>query len=832
MRSRILLAMSVWVAGFATHCHAAQPSLDAVRPTGGQRGTELEVTFSGSRMADAKELLLYYPGIQVKELTAVNDNQVKAKLAIAPDCRLGIHALRMRTATGVSQLRQFNVGPFKEIAEAEPNTDFAKPQPIEMNVTVNGTVDNEDIDYYILTAKKGDRISAEVEGVRLGLTQFDPYVAIMDMGRFELSACDDSALVWQDAVASVIAPADGTYVIAVRESAFGGNGNCLYRLHVGSFPRPTAVLPAGGKPGETLDVKFLGDVTGEIVRKVTLPAQGSPQFGSPQFGLEVQDDRGLAPSPVPFRVIDLENTLEAEPNDAIAQATAGAAPRALNGVIDKPGDVDCFKFAGTQGQVFDIHVYGRRIRSPLDSVLVIHRLPDGAGLASNDDAVGPDSYLRFTVPANGEYAIAIYDHLKKGGVDYAYRVELTPVKPQLSVSLPEVARYQDVTVSVPKGNRMAAMFNASRADFGGPLSLKVDALPAGMAIESVEMAANQSTTPILFTAAADAQPAGSIAPVIASHTDPNTGISGGFRQDSLLVLGDNQSRVWEHKGERMALVLTEECPFKIDIVQPKVPLVRSGSMQLKVVVTRKEGFAQPINLRMLYNPPGVGSSSVVTIPGDQNEGIVQLNANDGAEIRNWKIAVIGSAPVGNGTIEVATQLADLPIAEKYFTFAFQQAATEQGQPTDVVVKVTHATPFEGEAEVQLLGLPAEVTTTPVKMTKDLAELVFKVNTTKNSPAGKHVTLLCNAVVMANGEPIAHALGGGVLRIDQPLPPKPNQAAAPPPPMPAAAPTPAPAEQKPPEKRLTRLEKLRLEREEAKKAGTAPPAEQKPAEPAK
>ena len=523
MRLRVVAVAFLAVVLSVAGARAAQPNLGGVSPTGGQRGTELDVFLNGSRLTDAQEVLLYYPGIAVKELQVVNDGQVRVKFAIAGDCRLGIHALRVRTASGVSNLRTFNVGPLKQVAEVEPNTDFAAPQKIEMNTTVFGVADNEDVDYYLVEAKKGDRISAEVEGIRLGITLFDPYVAIMDMGRFEISAADDSALVRQDSIASVIAPADGTYVIQVRESAFGGNGACQYRLHVGSFPRPTACIPAGGKPGETLDVKFLGDVTGEIVQKVTLPAEVPPQFG-----LVPEDAKGVAPSPVPFRVVDLDNTIEAEPNNALAEANVFAAPRALNGVIGAPGDVDHYKFAAKQGQVFDVHVYGRRIRSPLDSVMVLYRAADGAGLASNDDAAGPDSFIRFTAPADGEYVIGVYDHLKKGGVNYAYRIELSPVKPHVTVSLPEVARYQDVTVAVPKGNRMAAMFNASRQDFGGPLNLTVPNLPPGMTIETMEMAANQSSVPILFTAAPDAAPAGSLAPVIAAHTDPNTGIKGGF----------------------------------------------------------------------------------------------------------------------------------------------------------------------------------------------------------------------------------------------------------------------------------------------------------------
>ncbi len=225
------------LACFMESASAANPTFSGIRPWGAQRGTEVEVTLTGARLEDAEELLLYYPGIKVTSFEVVK-NQVKAKLAIAADCRLGIHAMRLRTRSGVTDLRTFNVGALKEVSETEPNSEFGAPQKIEMNVTVNGVVQSEDVDYFLVEAKKGQRITAEVEGIRLGNTFFDPYVAIMDMGRFELSAADDTALVWQDGVASILAPSDGTYVIQLRETAFGGSGACTYRLHIGDFPRP------------------------------------------------------------------------------------------------------------------------------------------------------------------------------------------------------------------------------------------------------------------------------------------------------------------------------------------------------------------------------------------------------------------------------------------------------------------------------------------------------------------------------------------------------------------------------------------------------------------
>ncbi|MFO0888724.1 MAG: hypothetical protein U0790_06205 [Isosphaeraceae bacterium] len=35
------------------------------------------------------------------------------------------------------------------------------------------------------------------------------------------------ALIWQDSLVSVIAPEDGTYIIAAREAAYANSANCL-----------------------------------------------------------------------------------------------------------------------------------------------------------------------------------------------------------------------------------------------------------------------------------------------------------------------------------------------------------------------------------------------------------------------------------------------------------------------------------------------------------------------------------------------------------------------------------------------------------------------------
>jgi hypothetical protein len=117
--------------------------------------------------------------------------------------------------------------------------------------------------------------------------------------------------------------------------------------------------------------------------------------------------------------------------------------------------------------------------------------------------------------------------------------------------------------------------------------------------------------------------------------------------------------------------------------------------------------------------------------------------------------------------------------------------------------------------VQLLGLPHKVTAEPLQITKDTKELIFKVKTEADSPAGNHKNIFCQVIVTENEEPITHArVGNTELRVDKPLP-KPV-AAAPKKEEPKTAAKPAAAP--PAEKRLTRLEKLRLEAKKAAAGG--------------
>lgn len=812
--SRYFLGMTI-LCVLPTTAPASSPSLSDIMPRGVQRGTDAVLTFRGARLNDAEEVFLYRKGVTVTKLEPKSASTLLVHVKVDPNCRVGEHVAQVRTKSGISEYRTFYVGALPEVAEKEPNSEFDKPQRIDMNVTVAGVVGNEDVDYYVVTAKKGERISAEIEGMRLGTTLFDPYVAILNTKRFELTTADDTPLVKQDAVASIVAPEDGQYIIEVRESAYGGNNGCRYRLHVGNFPRPTAVYPAGGKIGTETEVTFLGDPSGSFKRKIKLPSTVIEDYG-----LLPQDAGGMPPSENPFRLYEHGNVLEKEPNDAWTQATPATLPLAFNGIIEKEGDVDYFRFTAKKGQQFDIECVARRIRSGLDPVMNLYRVIGKApklrlqSLSGNDDSRGPDSFVRYRFPADGEYVLRVTDHLNRGKPTFVYRIEFHPPKPELTLGIPRVARYSQYrqTIYVPKGNRFATLISASRRNFGGELVLDPKGLPAGIKMIAEPMPSNLNVMPVVFEAAPDAKLSGKLVDFTARHADPKQNIRGRFENTADFIRGaPGQSIYWQRDVDKLAVAVVEELPFKIEIVEPKVPLVRNGSMQLKIKVIRSKGFKGAVRVQFPFRPPGVSASSSINIPADKTEGLYPLNANSNAQMKKWKVYALGSSNV-NGNAWVSSQLATLEVAGPYVQFALNRAAVEQGQNTEIVAKIEHQKEFAGKAKVRLLGLPNKVTAPELELTKGMKELVFPIKTDKSSPAGRHKNVFCRVIVPEHGEQVVHRrVGGTELRIDKPLP-KPKKTKAKPKPKKTVAKKDKPK----PKRRLTRLEKLRLEAEKRAK----------------
>ena len=277
--------------------------------------------------------------------------------------------------------------------------------------------------------------------------------------------------------ASVVVPADGTYVVQVRESAYGGNG--ALRLP----PARRHVPAAAGRRPRRRQGRRGG--RGHLPRRPAGAdqAEGQAARRTPRtsFGLFART-RAASPRRRPFRVSDLGNVIEAEPNDdPRARPRRAELPARLQRRHRRSRATSTSSASRRRRASFDIHCYARRLGSPLDPVMASTAL-GGGGIAGNDDAIGPDSYFRFTVPEDSEYVISVTDHLRQGRADLRLPRRVHAGRPRLTLSIPKVALFSQErqTVAVPRGNRYATLVTRAAPTSAATWSSGPTELPAGV----------------------------------------------------------------------------------------------------------------------------------------------------------------------------------------------------------------------------------------------------------------------------------------------------------------------------------------------------------------
>ncbi|TWT49226.1 hypothetical protein Pla22_44180 [Rubripirellula amarantea] len=798
----LLAALSVVC---TTSAFASFPVVSRSEPLGAVRGEEATFTFHGTRLGDAHSAIADLPGIEILEVKAVDGKKATVKIKSDPNLAPGLYPIRLVTQSGISNIRLVGIGAMPVVQEVEPNDSFDSPQAIEMNTTVEGVVNREDLDHYSVDLKAGDQLNVEIEGIRLTYSLnnqriLDPFIAILDEGRFEVATSDDSSLLGQDGVCTFTAEKDGRYTVLVRESSFGGDPTNGYRLHVGNFPRPIATFPGGGVPGEVLVTKLHSLDGSESETSVTLPSASSDRFP-----VITETESGISPSPNWIRVNPLPVVMETEPNNDHTKAPEFEVPAAFCGVLQEPGDFDNFAWQCKKGEKYRIQVYARGLlRSPVDAVMNLFA-PDNKHLVSSDDVgVARDPFVEFTAAVDGRHTLRIYDHLRGGSPLHHYRIEVEKATPTFHLTLKELRRDEAGMACVPVGGQTAIMAQVARKGYNDEINIEIEGLPAGVEAKTFAIPQGRAEIPVFLSAAADAQPTASLFRLVGKGSEKHPDVVGTFGQNHKLVLGQNRRALFEYETEKAAVAITEKAPFKIELTQPQTPIVREGSKNLRVTITRDEGFDKEVRIRTLYNPPGIGVNNSLKIAADKNEVDIPITANGGAAIGSWPIILMANYPAAHGSADIATPVINLDVQDLYFKYEFPRVAAELGTDAIVSVKLTVARPYEGDAEVQLVGLPNGVTSPePIqKITPESTVINFPIKVAADAKVGTHKTLVCIARVKVGEETIVQTTGTGEIRIDAPLPPK-KDAPAPEPKPEVKAPA-KPAEPKP----LSRLEQLR------------------------
>ena len=461
--------------------------------------------------ADDKEIA----EIRKKLSTFVPKNQINPALVetvvievtIAADAEPGERDIRLRGPLGMTNPLVFCVGQLPEfsrklaIVYREPKDGKGPKVPprepdlnITLPATVNGQIMPGAVDKFHFKASKGQRLVASVSARALipylpdaVPGWFQATLTLYDSKGNELAYVDDYRFN-PDPVLFYEIPKDGEYVAEIRDSIYRGREDFVYRITLGELPFVTSIYPLGGRAGAqtTIDLKGWNLPMSRLVQDARDKATGIVQI------LERKGD--TLSNHVPFSVDTLAEVMEQEPNNLPITAQLVTLPVIVNGRIDKPGDIDMFRFEGKAGEEIVAEIYARRLNSPLDSMLT---LTDAAGkqLAFNDDHEDKgsglnthhaDSWLRASLPASGVYYIQVADTQNKGGEEYAYRLRLSPPRPDFQL------RVSPSSINVRGGTNAPITVYALRKDgFTGEIALDLKSGPAGASLAGAKVPANQ-----------------------------------------------------------------------------------------------------------------------------------------------------------------------------------------------------------------------------------------------------------------------------------------------------------------------------------------------------
>jgi hypothetical protein len=108
-----------------------------------------------------------------------------------------------------------------------------------------------------------------------------------------------------------------------------------------------------------------------------------------------------------FMIGQQREITETEPNDDLTKIkTVEALPVTINGILEKPGDIDAFAFHLDAGQCLIASVIGRRFGAPMDPMLHLYD-QSGNELAFAHDGFALDPLLVYHARVSGTYIIRI-----------------------------------------------------------------------------------------------------------------------------------------------------------------------------------------------------------------------------------------------------------------------------------------------------------------------------------------------------------------------------------------------------------------------------------------
>lgn len=682
------------------------PTIQSVWPNGGTRGTAVTALVDGSNLGHVKAFLFNTPGLTTRlvkttELPNIppqprqgvvvtsariedraSRHRLTLEIVIAPEAEPGIHAFRIQTVFGTTNLVSFAVSPFPEAEERQSNNTLGQAQHLVLPVTVKGEISEPgDIDHFRFEATAGQELVFEILAAPLG-SRLNSRLALLDSEGNMLAENDDFN--GRDSVLTYTTEKSGTYCIRVTDAQMGSGDRFDYRLQAGQFPYITEVFPLGVRAGQAASLQLRG--ANLAVKSVT-----------------IEEDTALWARTIPVQVAGALNrvraavgsypeALEREPNDSPTTAQRISVPVTVNGRVQGQSGEDIFQFSARKGQRIVLEVHAQRLGSALDSFLEIldsqgKPVPRAALRCLAQTAVtlnDPDSN-RAGIRLENWSDFAIDDYVMIGGE--LLQVQALPRHPD-----------DDMIFKNFRGRRVGFEDTTPEAHALGTPVYKVKLFPPGTSFPPNGM------------------------PIFQLHYRNDDGGPLHGRDSRLTVLvpddGDYFVRLRDVRGlggERYPYRLTvrEARPdFVLFSDRENLNVPPGGQIPLTVTAYRLDGFEGSIEVATEGLPSGVTAGRGEIPPGSDST-VLLIRAGEGFCVEPAPFRIVGRARLSEGrelvrAVDVERRLSLVATsgpADIQMVAESRQVRIAPGTEVQVTVRVDRQNGFGARVPVEVRNLP-------------------------------------------------------------------------------------------------------------------------------
>lgn len=784
----IFLALSVTIFVQSALVSAAVPRIDHILPRGGQIGKTVKLTLIGQDLSNNTHLKSTIPGALTPLAPPRNKDligkQLSFLLEISPEAQVGTYPIRIQTREGLSNILLFTVGAFPEITDSElkldmqlsgttVNDSFATAQPVEIPVTINGTLDSADQDFYSFEMSKGQDLIVEVEARRIG-SAVDPNIEIFDSTGKWIDRNGDAVGIGVDSRLQLSAPKAGTYVVAIRDSKFSRQQQNYYRLKIANYTVADGIYPLGAKRGSTPEITFFGGNLREPLKtKVAMVTE------DPAAEFVAVPVPGVLGS-LPFRIaIDNKPTLN-EPSSTVPKDLPMGTW--VNGQIAVSGERDRYHLPVEPGQNWQIELQAAKLGiSQLHGVL---NLFDGQGapigttreiglrfkkspldVSENPNA---DQHITFTVPEDvTAIQVEVEDLLERGGPTFGYRLMATRRSGYFTMNI------EDPELNIPLRGSAVVKVKVNRLNYLGPIRLTIPNLPPdwtmnGGNVPTLEQQGSRESisvglltltpNPGAIQRSADLQIWGeaTIDGVLVRRQARNPGMK---TLVSFQIGPEEQlENVAPWLGANLPTSIIPERAAGIELLVPHyVKLIQGSKTEFPFEFTARRGKVTPlarIDRRSLR----------------QTEGGVRFVAQGGAEGENPHkgTLIVGVQPGwGPARFDVALQ-ADINIADSVET-VYSQAITidivrpyeinplhdssslQLGTNTTLVARLDRQLGFDRIVTISAENLPLGLSCTKIQMDRSVELVELPCHVAATTKTGEYIIDLSTSSTLLDGE---------------------------------------------------------------------------------